>query len=73
MTLEEHFQENGHLFEAVKRVWQPDQLAYAYLLYNLITGENRGDTGCGSCRRAVIAKVRGTYLKWKQDQEKKSS
>lgn len=44
-----------------KRVWQPDELAITYHIYNLYTGESRTDTGCGSCRRSIIANVRGLY------------
>jgi len=47
--------------DKTKRVWQPDELAYTYAIYNLYTGENRTDTGCGSCRRSIIANVRGLY------------
>ena len=65
MTIEEHFEENGALYEPEKRVWPPEELAYTYYLFNLLTGENRIDTGCGSCRRAVINRVRGEYKKWK--------
>ena len=47
--------------DTTKRVWQPDELAYTYRIYNLYSGENRSDTGCGSCRRSIIANVRGLY------------
>ena len=74
MSLEEHFQENGErLFGSDKRVWPPEELQYTYHLFSLITGESRQDTGCGSCRRAVINRVRGEYRRWKQDQGKKTS
>ena len=44
-----------------KKVWQPDELYYTYQIYNMYFGENRVDTGCGSCRRSVIAHVRKLY------------
>ena len=74
MTLEDHFKENGErLFGSDKRIWPPEELQHAYYLFSLITGESRVDTGCGSCRRAVINRVRGEYRRWKQDQGKKTS
>jgi hypothetical protein len=47
--------------DTTKRIWQPDELAYTYVIYNLYYGENRRDSGCGSCRRSVIAHVRKLY------------
>lgn len=47
--------------DTTKRVWQPDELAYTYTIYNSYYGENRRDSGCGSCRRSVIAHVRRLY------------
>ena len=74
MTLEDNFKENGErLFGSDKRIWPPEELQYTYYLFQLITGESRQDTGCGSCRRAVINRVRGEYRRWKQDQGKKTS
>jgi hypothetical protein len=73
MTIDEHFEQNGErLYEPDKRVWPPSDLAYTYDLFNLITNENRGDTGCGSCRRAVINRVRGEYKRWKENNLRKS-
>lgn len=44
-----------------KKVWQPEELAITYEIFNLHFGENRVDTGCGSCRRSVINHVRKMY------------
>ena len=52
-----------------KRVWQPDELAYTYQIYNMHFGENRMDTGCGSCRRSIINHIRGLYSKIEQGKQ----
>ena len=49
--------------DTAKRVWQPDELAITYHIYNLYYGESRRDTGCGSCRRSIISHVRNMYNK----------
>jgi hypothetical protein len=49
--------------DKTKRVWQPEELALTYHIFNLHFGENRKDTGCGSCRRSIISNVRGLYNK----------
>jgi len=54
-------EQHGQWFQVEKRIWQPQELQIVYTIFNLATGENRRDTGCGSCRRAVIAKVRKMY------------
>jgi hypothetical protein len=46
---------NIHMFSPVKRVWQPDEMALAYRIYNGHYGTALRDTGCGSCRRSVLA------------------
>jgi len=53
-------------FETDKKIWQPTELQVVYLIFNLATGENRRDTGCGSCRRAVVNKVKKMYQQEKQ-------
>lgn len=37
-----------------KRHWTPDELKWAYRLYNEITKSNRKDTGCRSCRKQIV-------------------
>jgi hypothetical protein len=57
----EAFEANGHLYTPKKRIWTADELALTYHLYNLHWNESRVDTGCGSCRRSIIAHVRKLY------------
>jgi hypothetical protein len=52
---EQELRNNLHLFEPVKKVWQPDEMAIAYRVYNGHYGTALRDTGCGSCRRSVLA------------------
>jgi hypothetical protein len=47
-----------------KKIWQPEEVAVAYVIFNLETGENRVDTGCGSCRRAVVTRVKKLFLQY---------
>lgn len=58
------FEQHREWFETDKKIWQPKELAVAYLIFNLATGENRRDTGCGSCRRAVISRVKKMYQEY---------
>lgn len=44
-----------------KKVWQPEELAHAYVIYNLHTGDSRHDTGCSSCRRSIIKTLKNLY------------
>lgn len=46
-----------------KGVWSTDDLKWAYDTYALITGENKKDQGCNSCRRQVIETLRFHYNK----------
>ena len=55
------FEQHKDWFEIDKKIWQPGELAVAYLIFNLATGESRVDTGCGSCRRAVVNRVKKMY------------
>ena len=55
MNWEEELKANIHLFNRVKRNWQPDEMALAYRIYNGYNGTALRDTGCGSCRRSVLA------------------
>lgn len=50
--------EHEEWFRSNKKVWQPEEMAVVYKIFNLSTGENRRDTGCGSCRRAVVNRVK---------------
>jgi len=50
--------EHREWFVLNKKVWQPEEMAVIYKIFNLSTGENRRDTGCGSCRRAVVNRVK---------------
>lgn len=58
------FDQHRNWFETDKKVWQPTELQVVYLIFNKSTGENRRDTGCGSCRRAVVNKVKKMYLQY---------
>jgi len=58
--------QHSEWFEANKKIWQPEELQTVYRIFNLATGENRIDTGCGSCRRAVVSKVKKMYQQEKQ-------
>ena len=55
------FEQHKEWFESDKKIWQPTELQTAYLIFNKATGENRRDTGCGSCRRAVVNRVKKMY------------
>jgi len=55
------FDQHRSWFESDKKIWQPEELAVAYLIFNKSTGENRVDTGCGSCRRAVVNRVKKMF------------
>jgi hypothetical protein len=55
-------EEKAHWYETNgKKIWQPEELLYTYQIFNLHFGENRQDTGCGSCRRSVVNHVRKLY------------
>ena len=55
MTWQELLSEHHTMFNGVKKVWQPEELVIAYKIYNGHYGTNLRDTGCGSCRRSVLA------------------
>ncbi len=67
--VKEIFEKHQEWFEVDKKIWQPAELLVVYTIFNLTTGENRRDTGCGSCRRAVVSRVKKMY----QEYFKKSS
>lgn len=56
------FDQHRSWFETDKKIWQPTELQVVYMIFNMATGENRRDTGCGSCRRAVVNRVKKMYL-----------
>ncbi len=58
------FDQHKSWFEGDKKIWQPEEVAVAYVIFNLETGENRVDTGCGSCRRAVVTRVKKLFLQY---------
>ncbi len=58
MTWEEKLKANLLVFTDDRRTWSLEELALAYEIDNEANGLNNRDTGCGSCRRAVISRVR---------------
>lgn len=59
MLLDQLIQENLPLFtNPNKRVWLADELRIVYQIKNLADGTNVVDTGCGSCRRSTVTRVR---------------
>ena len=60
------FDQHRAWFETDKKIWQSEELQVVYLIFNLATGENRRDTGCGSCRRSVVNRVKKMYQQEKQ-------
>ena len=55
---EKELSENINLFDGSKRSWSPEQVAMCYRIYNGHSGDSKRDTGCGSCRKHVIANCR---------------
>ena len=55
MTWEEELALNADLFESPKKTWSGEEMALAYRIYNGHHGTVLRDTGCGSCRRSVLA------------------
>ena len=58
MAWEEKLRANLSTFSYSKKTWSLEELALAYEIDNEANGLNNKDTGCGSCRRAVITRVR---------------
>ena len=46
------------LISKPKGTWKTWEMAWMYEIYNLYTGENKKDGGCGACRSGVVNKVR---------------
>jgi hypothetical protein len=53
----------GKYFSGLKSTWTGTDLQNIYRLYNAITGQNKQDTGCNSCRRESINFVRDEYMR----------
>jgi hypothetical protein len=53
---------NKSLFTGDKRHWTPEEMSLAYHIYNSYHGTRLTDTGCGSCRRSVLANVKRIAL-----------
>ena len=58
MAWEEKLRANLSTFSYGKKTWSLEELALAYEIDNEANGLSNRDTGCGSCRRAVISRVR---------------
>ena len=58
MTWEEKLKANIHVFKNERRTWSAEELALAYEIDNEANNLRNKDTGCGSCRRSVISRVR---------------
>jgi hypothetical protein len=63
MSWEQELKDNAHLFPMDKKVFQPDEVALAYHIYNMHFGTMKRDTGCGACRREVVTAVKKLVLK----------
>ena len=61
MTPEEELLAKPNWYDGRQRAWSPQDLKEAYDLYNRLTGQNKRDQGCGSCRRAVIQALQQKY------------
>ena len=60
MTWEDQLKANLHLFDGKKTVWQSEELALAYEIWNGANAAKHGfrvDTGCSSCRRSIVQGV----------------
>lgn len=61
IDLNELIRLNEHLLSRPKGTFQSYEMTIIYLMYNLITGENKKDQGCGACRSNVVSRVRKYY------------
>ncbi len=55
MTWQEELEANLELFQEQKKNWSAEEMAMAYRIYNGHHGTVLKDSGCGACRRSVIA------------------
>lgn len=59
MSLQELIQQYGSLFtNPNKRTYPAAEMAIAYQIMNAHDNTNVQDTGCSSCRRTTLARVR---------------
>lgn len=59
MTWQELVAQHGHLFtNPNKRTWSGYEMALAYQIMNTHDNTNVPDTGCASCRRSCLTRVR---------------
>lgn len=57
-------QEAEPLLKQPRQVFQAHEMALMYKIYNLYTGENKKDGGCGACRTNIMNKVRKIYAEY---------
>jgi hypothetical protein len=59
MSWQDLISQHGHLFtNPNKRTFSTDELAIAYKIMNLHDGTAVQDTGCHTCRRTALTRVR---------------
>ena len=58
-------QEAEPLLSKPRQVFQNYEMTQIYKIYNLYTGEQKRDGGCGACRTNVVNKVRKIYEEYK--------
>jgi hypothetical protein len=61
IDLDELIRVNEHLLNRPKQAFQGYEMTIMYMMYNLITGERKHDTGCGACRTSTVNRVRKYY------------
>ena len=67
---EEELEKHRDWFMTKKNTWQPEEMAIAYFVFNAYHTENtpnfqpRVDTGCPSCRSAVVTGCRKIAAKY---------
>ena len=72
MTWEEELKANLTLFDGKKNLWEPEELALAYRIWNGANSAQFGfrkDTGCSSCRRSIVQGCVKLAQKIKDDTE----
>jgi hypothetical protein len=50
--------DNLHLFAKDKRAWTPEEMDIAFHIHNMTSEVALRNTGCGSCKRSVIARCK---------------
>jgi len=66
--LTEELLAKSHWLDNSKSYWTEKDLKWAYSLYNRITGQNKKDTGCRSCRKQVVDFLKRKYRDIKNTQ-----